>query len=361
MRIPKYGKELLALMGLSIAGLLLLACTSQAPLSATATGPAQRAERISEVVKGSDASGPTETEASGAVITRPVGVKPAEEEKAPASVASQLVDEAVIDPALIEGSLPEVAATPQLKHDGAETGIRVSGRGQAKDMPDLATLNLGVETFAGTVKAARAEGAEAMTAVLETLAANGVADKNIQTSHFYISPRYTSREVTRCIETGPDNKDLGENPCFQEWERFRTGYAVTNTVTVRVHELESINQIIDDATDAGGNLIQFQGISFSLEDTKELQKEARAAAVADLMERASQLAKLSKVELGALVYLTETSYAPPARADVYMARSEAAYSSPGPMTPISSGEISVEVSVTGIFGLKPLVSELAGN
>jgi len=101
---------------------------------------------------------------------------------------------------------------------------------------------------------------------------------------------------------------------------------------------------------AGGDNIRFNGLSFSLEDTTELETEARSAAVSDLVDKAGELADLAGVELGELVYLTETGrFQPPVvRAEFALART-AADSSGGIATPISPGEVSVEVNVVGQY------------
>ena len=78
------------------------------------------------------------------------------------------------------------------------SGVWVTGRGEATSAPDLAILNLGIEALADTVSEARAQAAAAMQGSVTALQANGIAERDIQTSFFNISPRYTTREVTRC-------------------------------------------------------------------------------------------------------------------------------------------------------------------
>ena len=313
MRIPNSGKKLLTLAALSIAA-LLLACT--APQNPPAAIPDTLSEAQAEVEK-------------------------------------------------MAANLSPAALTAAVSQPAAQTGISAAGRGAASAPPDLADLNLGVEAFAGSVKEARADAAAAMTAILDALQANGIADQDIRTDYFDIRPQYTGREITRCpngdteasvtaalssIERGGE-LDAG---CYQEWQQVLTGYQVSNTVNIKVRDLESLSPLIDAATAAGGDLTRFNGLTFSIEDTQELQQQARAAAVADLQERAAQLAEFGGVELGQLIYITETSFAPPARSDlskVAMAM-ESADASAGRSTPISAGQLSVEVTVQGTFAIR---------
>ena len=76
-----------------------------------------------------------------------------------------------------------------------QAGIWVTGWGKVTLEPDLALLSLGVEARADTVEEARTETAVAMTGIISALRAKGIADKDIQTRFFNISPEYTYQEV----------------------------------------------------------------------------------------------------------------------------------------------------------------------
>lgn len=256
-------------------------------------------------------------------------------------------------------------------------GIFATGTGKATAAPDLAILRLGVQDLAATVSEARTTAATAMTAVIASLKEDGVLEKDIQTGRYSIQPRYTGREVTRCVPVEP--ADMEETPpstptatpepgaltpsqeggtsepttaqeCFQEYRSVITGYEVSNNVTVLVRDLESIDDVIDGAVEAGGDSIRFDGLSFTLEDSAELMKDARAAAVAELKAKAGELASLGGVELGEIVYLSETtpSAGPVVRAEFAMAK-VAFDEGGGVSTPVSPGEVAVQVHVQGQY------------
>ena len=277
---------------------------------------------------------------------------------------------------LLRGSLGPV--------NNSTSGIWVSGQGEASAPPDLAILNIGVEAFAATVAEARSNGAAAMAQVLEQLKASGIADRDIQTRFFNISPRYTTHEITRCVATGeleapktesevvpqsapaqpteegsvsqssgvatvqvlPQGKPERQERGVVERERVILGYDVNNQVSVKVRELSSIGTVIDDATAAGGDLIRFQGVSFSIEDTKVLQDEARAAAIEDLMAKAQQVAALAGVDLGRLVFLAESGGPMVSPAIV---QERAVFAASAAPTPIQVGELNVRVSLQAAF------------
>ena len=289
----------------------------------------------------------------------------------------------------------------------SNTGIWVTGRGEATSAPDLAILNLGIEALADTVSEARDQAATAMEGAVAALRANGIAERDIQTRFFNISPKYTSREVTRCpatrelpagqtqsssreivppiqptpaalvpavepvpppqtgglatpepIEVARDVHDedsvavkslQSDEGCFTEHERVIVGYQVNNQLTVKVRDLDSVGEIIDQVTEAGGDLTRFQGISFTIEDNEALQDEARAAAINDLLTKSNQVASLTGVELGQLVHITESGG--PVQVQFQAERAFAMAASAAP-TPIMAGELTVVITMQAVFEIQ---------
>ena len=234
-------------------------------------------------------------------------------------------------------------------YDGP-SGIWVSGKGSASGAPDLAVISLGVESVEETAAAARANAAAAMQDVMTVLTEAEVADSDIQTRHFNIRARYQGVEIERCedsdSEEGNKEKSAGES-CFTIWENRLTGYSVSNQVSVKVRDLDNAGAIIDKVTDAAGDLVRINGISFNLEDPQELQDQARANAIADLKRKAEMLAELSGVKLGRLVYLNEgAAYVPPQQ---LYARAESASDDSGVSTIISGGELQFTATLQAVF------------
>ena len=129
------------------------------------------------------------------------------------------------------------------------------------------------------------------------------------------------------------------------------GYQVTNTLTVKVRDLDKMGNIIDGAAEAAGNLVRINSVRFTIEDTKPLQNEAREEAIADLLTKANAMAALAGVELGKLVFLTESGGGVPQS----FARPEAAaaFGFASQSTSILAGELDVNVSVQGVFAIAP--------
>ena len=257
----------------------------------------------------------------------------------------------------------------------ANTGIWVSGAGKASGEPDLGILSLGVEALADTASEARGQAAGAIDQIISVLKRHNIEDRDMQTSQFSISPRYNTHEVTKCVEReGPTSGEAsgaiitvpapGEparapavqefqgSECRVEFERVLIGYQVTNTLTIKVRDLDNMGGIIDGVTDAAGDLTRINRVSFTIEDTKPLQIEAREEAIADLLTKANAMARLAGVELGNLVYLTETGFGVPQS----FARLEAAPAfgfAAAQATSILPGELDVRVNVQGVFNIAP--------
>ena len=216
-----------------------------------------------------------------------------------------------------------------------QTGIWVTGLGKVTIEPDLALLSLGVETRADTVTEARAVAAAAMTGIIEALKANGIDDRDIQTRYFNISPEYTYQEVYE------DGRSYGK--------QVLTGYRVTNTVTAKIRDLDAVGETIDAVVLAGGDAARIQSIRFTLEESSVAQVQAREGAVMAALAKADQFAYLIGVTRGNLLFIAESGGGVPVVQD--FTRMEGAAFSDEASTPISVGELEVQVSVQMVFGI----------
>tara|TARA_B100000949_G_scaffold234889_1_gene255506 strand:+ start:3137 stop:4066 length:930 start_codon:yes stop_codon:yes gene_type:complete len=259
---------------------------------------------------------------------------------------------------------------------GVNTGIWVNGTGKSTGDPDLGILSMGVEALADTASEARRMAVGAIHATIAVLKANNIEDRDMQTSQFSISPRYNTQEITRCTDNSKELEPVASpslgmpapgstgviemiaiqeergSECRVEFERVLVGYQVTNTLNIKVRDLDNMGNIIDGATESAGNLVRINRVSFAIEDTKPLQIEAREEAIADLLTKANAMAELTGVELGKLVFLTESGVGAPQS----FARVESAAAfgfGADQATSILAGELDVNVSVQGVFAIAP--------
>ena len=226
--------------------------------------------------------------------------------------------------AVLALALPAAAQGVSADARFGATTLNISGHGEARVPPDLATLELGVQTQGPTAVAAmQANGAD-MTRVVAALRAGGIAAGDIQTSTLSVSPQYAFEQ--------------GQAPRL-------TGYEATNQVTVTTPDLAHLGQLVDAAAGAGATNVG--AISFGLRNRGSAINYARMAAVKDLDDKAQIFADAAGYHIRRLVNLTEASAVgvqPRPMMAMVAGRAEAA-------TPVESGQIVVGVDVHGEFEL----------
>lgn len=210
---------------------------------------------------------------------------------------------------------------------GQLQGIAVAGRGVITAEPDTASLSLGVTVFADTVVAARAQAAEAMNDLLESVKGNGVLSDDIRTTQFTINPEF-------------DYSRSGEPRI--------TGYRVTNTVSVKVRNLDSVSDVIDDAVLAVGDPIRIGGISFTVDDPTPFLSQARAVAIGNAQTKAQELADLADVTLGKPFAISESSGGGPSSVFFEAAR----VAGDNAVTPIQPGQLELTVNVQVVYAIQ---------
>ncbi|TGR94341.1 DUF541 domain-containing protein, partial [bacterium M00.F.Ca.ET.191.01.1.1] len=112
---------------------------------------------------------------------------------------------------------------------------------------------------------------DGMAAVIAAMKSAGIADRDLQTGGIQINPRYN-------YTNKPDGSQEAELVAYQ----------VTNTLSVRIRDIDKTGDILDKAVSLGVN--QGGGITFSNEDPSAAVTEARKKAVADAMAKAKTLA-----------------------------------------------------------------------
>ena len=217
-----------------------------------------------------------------------------------------------------------LAATPALAQTPAPRTITMSGHGEVKTAPDQAQVSTGVTTSAPTAAQALADNTNKMKSLFAALAKAGIAERNIQTVNFSVSPQYTSG--------GPNQPAR------------LTGYQVNNQVSVRLDDVSRVGATLDALVSAGSN--QMDGISFSIKDPAPLLEKARTDAVADARARAETYARAAGVALGPLLTISEGGgELRPMRMAPMMMKAA------GPV-PVAAGEESVSADVSLVWEIR---------
>ena len=228
---------------------------------------------------------------------------------------------------LTSEELARLASLGGIVGGSQQLGVWVNGIGTVTVAPDVGTLGFAVEARDTTVAPARARAAAAMDAVLRSLRANGVEDRDIQTRQFSIRPLTTRGESVPTI----------------------VGYVVTNSATAKIRDIDSIGPVIDDAAAAGGDAIRINSIGFTIDDPKPLEAQARELALNDAMAKAQQIAQVTGVTLGDPVFISESGGFPVVAQEQFRVAFADGVGAP---TPISPGESQVTVRVQMVFGIQ---------
>lgn len=209
----------------------------------------------------------------------------------------------------------------------APAAITVNGTGEASATPDMATLQVGVQSRGDTAAAAVSENNKAAQAIVDSLKENGVAAERLQTSNFSVSPVYS-------------------NQCDQGDEGPRiTGYEARNQVIAEIHDLDNLGKLLDAAVESGAN--QIDALSFGLRDPGEANDKARARAVEDARHKAETLAEAAGVTLGDVLSITENGGGPiPMMARQFNVAAEAS------SVPIERGQTTVRADVQILWEIK---------
>ena len=205
--------------------------------------------------------------------------------------------------------------------------INVTGNAQVILAPDIAYITIGVHSEAQTAKDAVANSNTQTQAVIDAIKAQGVDAKDIQTTNF---------SVYQQTKTGPNGENQG------------TYFSTDNSVYVTMRDLTKIGTILDASITAGANSIY--GITFDVKDKEAALATGRDQAMADAKAQGEQLAKAAGATLGDVQSISYYSSVP---SPIYYDNKVAAAGvGGGGSVPISSGQLTLTVSVTVVYGIK---------
>lgn len=224
------------------------------------------------------------------------------------------------------------AAAVQANDAGSQPQIRVTGEGQATLAPDMALLHLMVTREGASAREALDANTEAMREVLAEMRTSGIAERDLQTTQFSIQPRYRHHQ--------PGAVGQREPPAI-------VGYTVSNSLLVRVRDLEQVGAILDRSVSLGVN--QGGNIQFLNDDPAAALEQARVAAVKDALQRAATLTAAAGVRSGHILEISEQSYQP---RPMPMARGQMMMAADSGSVPIAEGENSYSVTVNMTLSLE---------
>ena len=222
--------------------------------------------------------------------------------------------------ALLTAMVLAAGLCPALAQTVAPRTLTMSGQGEVRAAPDAVDLSAGVTSQAPTAAAALAANTSHMQGVFAALKKLGVADKDMQTSNFSVSPQMTQ------VPNQPPRL---------------SGYQVDNQVRVHLADVAKLGAALDALVTAGAN--QMLGIDFTISNPAPLLDQARVQAVADARAKAETYAKAAGVSLGPILSISENENQGPR--PVYAAMALRV----GKAVPVAAGEESVNAQVSIVW------------
>lgn len=170
----------------------------------------------------------------------------------------------------------------------------VSAEGKATEIPDTAEFNFSVITEGGKdIGALQKENTEKTNKAIDFLKSNNINEKDIKTQNYSLTPRYQYSACTSGVCPPPQI----------------TGYTITQTVLVKIHDFKKIGDILSGVAENGVNSIS--QLSFKIDDPSEVQNKARKEAISKAKDKANNIASSGGFTIGRLISIEEGVNFPP--------------------------------------------------
>lgn len=160
--------------------------------------------------------------------------------------------------------------------------ITFDGEGKVYAKPDLAIVQLGVSSEATTSESVVKDNNNKMNAITAAIKVLGVADADIQTTNYNLSPKYNYT----------DSKGS-----------FIDGYTLEQDIQIKIRDFDKISDVIQKATSLGANTIN--QLQFTIDNPDKLKAQATDIAISNAKEKAANIANTSGLKLGRLVNVYE--------------------------------------------------------
>lgn len=156
--------------------------------------------------------------------------------------------------------------------------ITVNGVGEITAAPDMATLELAVESRGATSEEVRSKNAKDTNATIEMLKSLGIAEDKIQTTDLSLRSNY-------------------------DYNGNESGYRMTTRLQVVVQDVSRVGEIVDQVISTGIN--RLYGVEFGISDESALYGQALESAVAAARSSAEHLAAAGERSVGRMIGVTE--------------------------------------------------------
>lgn len=204
--------------------------------------------------------------------------------------------------------------------------ITVNGTSTVTAVPDMATVDIRIIANGKTSALAQSDNARIANDVRANLIALGIAESDIDSTDFNLSPQYGEAK----------NRP---NPIV--------GYTARHTLTVTVHDLSRLSRTIDAALNSGAT--QLGNITYDCQDKNALQMQALSNAAREAKQKATTLATALGESDVQLLSVTESGISTTPYRVRYTKDNLVATGSEA--TELSINDIRITATVTAVFTL----------
>ncbi len=175
--------------------------------------------------------------------------------------------------------------------------ISVTGEGEVMAVPDIGQFSFSVTASGTDAKQAQESSGKQINSILVFLKDKGVEEKDIKTENYNMYPRY-KYETKPCLV----------NSYCPPGEQITDGFEVTQSISVKVRNLDNSGDLIAGVGDLGATNIS--NLQFTIDDTDALKAEARSKAIADAKAKKEALSKDLGVKFGKMTGFYENEGMP---------------------------------------------------
>lgn len=169
----------------------------------------------------------------------------------------------------------------QTQMEDGRPKITVNGEAVVNVKPDKIVVTLGIETWDAEIMYAKQKNNDILKKAVAAIKESGIPEKEIQTDHLSIEPRYKS-----------DHRQ----------EDFM-GYFVRNTFVVTLAETDKVEELVTKVLQAGVNYIH--GVDFQTTEFNKYREQARELALKEAKEKAEKMAGVLGQSVGAPIQINE--------------------------------------------------------
>ncbi|BBH23131.1 hypothetical protein Back11_44760 [Paenibacillus baekrokdamisoli] len=208
--------------------------------------------------------------------------------------------------------------------------ITVNGKGELQAAPDVAIVNVAVETRALTAKEAQSKNAVEFAGIKKLLFDTyKMASKDVQTVGFYVQPEYTYNNTDGTSKV--------------------KGYLATHSLQIKTRDLDGIGKLLDALSVSGANRID--GVQFDTEKQDEYELQTLDKAMANAKAKAQALAKAAGKQLKDVITISQNGVS---STPIFNQRNLAAApdKSGGMDTSVETGQITLSTDITVVYEMQ---------